>query len=187
MGMLALLTCGSCKYMTGTDAITKATPKYKQGEGMLPPAVGQYKVLGVHKGLKKYVVQYDNNIFRGGEIYHDSAAKTLKGWGIKTIVSITPTDDERKFCKKYGFELVEVPFDKSTGPSNAALSLFIKTVKTGSVPLYIHCIGGTHRASVLGVAYRVHVLGWPYEKALIEHGRLGGDLLADHIMLEAVK
>ena len=37
------------------------------------------------------------------------------------------------------------------------------------------------------MAYRVHVLEWPFEKALVEFGRLGGDLLADHTMLEAVR
>lgn len=31
------------------------------------------------------------------------------------------------------------------------------------------------------------ILKWPSEKALVEYGRLGGDLMVDHVMLEAVK
>ena len=55
------------------------------------------------------------------------------------------------------------------------------------MPLYVHCHGGTHRAGVLGVAYRIHKCGWPWEKALLEHGRLGGSLKDDHIMLASIR
>jgi len=183
---MLLMTCVSCRHMPDADTVTQATPKYKPKESILPPAAGEYKVLGVQKGLKSYVIQYDDRFFRGGDIYHDSAAKALNGWGIKTIVSITPSSEERRFCKKYGFTLVEVPFDKSTGPSKENLDLFMKTVETSSDPIYVHCYGGTHRGSMLAIAYRIYVLGWDSDKALVEHGRLGGDLLSDHIMLENI-
>jgi len=107
--------------------------------------------------------------------------------GIKSIVSITPTDKERDFCKRHGFTLVEVPFDKVNGPSADNLGRFVETIKQGQGPFYVHCVGGTHRGGVLGVAYRLHHLGWTYERALVEFGRLGGDLKEDHLLLEAVK
>jgi protein tyrosine/serine phosphatase len=83
--------------------------------------------------------------------------------------------------------LVEILFDKKTGPSSADLHRFLQTIKTGTGPFYVHCVGGTHRAGVLGVAYRMHILNWPYEKAVLEFGQLGGDLKADHSLLEPVK
>ena len=81
---------------------------------------------------------------------------------------------------------MEIPFEKKIGPSADDLERYLEAIKTGDGPFYVHCHGGTRRGGVLGVAYRVHVLGWTYGKALVEHGRLGGDLLADHAMLESV-
>ncbi len=54
-------------------------------------------------------------------------------------------------------------------------------------PLYVHCHGGTHRGGVLMLFVRLHVEGWPLEKALVEFGRLGGDLKGDHPKIEVVR
>jgi len=111
------------------------------------------------------------------------------GWayGIRTIVSITPTDHERNLCRSNDFTLVEIPFQKEGGLSSEDLRRYLKTIKTGVGPFYVHCRGGTHRGGVLGVAYRIHIQGWTYEKALVEYGRLGGDLLADCKMLDSIR
>ncbi len=184
-----LFVLASCHLSLGAkhDAVTGATPKYQHGKTALPPEVGAYKVIGVLNGLKKYVIRYDNKLYRGGEPFADSAVQSLKKYGIRTVISITPTDQERKLCKDNGLTLVEIPFEKTKGLSPDDLKRYLKTLKTGASPFYVHCHGGTHRGGVLGVAYRVHIQGWPYEKALVEHGRLGGDLMADHIMLESVR
>ena len=129
-------------------------------------------MLGVLEGLNKYAVRYDDQRYRGGAPYTDSAATPLRKYGIKTIVSITPTEHERDFCRKHGFAMVEIPFEKTKGPSQDDLRRYLGTIRTGVGPFDVHCHGGTHRGGVLGVAYRVHGLGWPYEKALVEHGRL---------------
>jgi hypothetical protein len=170
------------------DAVSGATPKYAGGDrGELPPTCGNYEVLGVKDGIKNWAIKYDARVLRGGEFYADSAAKGLNAWGVKTVVSIAPSDKERSFCKAHGFALVEIPFDKTKGPSLADIGRFLDTLRTGTAPFYVHCVGGTHRAGVLGVAYRVHVLNWPYERALVEFGRLGGDLKTDHPLLETVR
>ncbi len=187
--MTLLITTTSCRSPLGTktDAVTGATPTYKHKKTVLPPQTGAYEVIGTADGLKNYVIKYDDNLYRGGEPFADSAVASLKKYGIRTIISITPTDHERNFCKRNGFTLVEIPFEKTTGVSPSDLKRYLDVIKTKAEPFYVHCHGGTHRGGVLGVAYRVHIQNWPYEKALVEHGRLGGDLLADHIMLESVK
>jgi len=167
--------------------VSGETPWYKPGTVALPPDAGEYEVLGVLEGLKKYVIKYDDTVHRGGEPYTDSAARVLHDIGIRTIISITPTENERQFCKRHGFTLIEIPFDNSAGPSAADLKRYRNTIKAGAGPFYVHCHGETHRGGVLGVVYRVQILGWPYQKALVEHGRLGGDLLGDHTMLEAAR
>ncbi len=154
---------------------------------MLPPKGYDYEVLGVKDGLKSWAVKYDGVLLRGGEIHADSAAAAFKDWGVKTVISIVPGDKERDFCKRHNLALVEIPFAKTKGPSAADLKLFLDTVRKGAGAFYVHCVGGAHRGGILGVAYRVHVLQWPYERALVEFGRLGGSLKDDHAMLEAVR
>jgi hypothetical protein len=179
--------CRCCRGPSGADAVSAATPYYAGGErGALPPAAGDYTVLGVRDGIKSWAVKYDNTLLRGGEFFDDTAAKALAEWGVKTVISVTPNDKERAFCAQNGFILVEIPFTKKEGPSEADLRRFLDTVKNGKAPFYVHCVGGTHRGGILGLAYRVHHLDWPVERAVIEFGRLGGDLKDNHNMIDAV-
>lgn len=170
------------------DAVSGATPAYIGGErGTLPPTNSDYQVLGVKEGIKSWAIKYDDKLLRGGEFYADSAAAALKSWGVNTVISIAPSDKERAFCKAHGLTLVEIPFNKALGPTPADIRRFLDTVQTGTAPFYVHCVGGTHRGGVLGVAYRVHVQHWSFDRALVEYGRLGGDLREDHLHLETVK
>jgi hypothetical protein len=188
-GLVLLSACAREPVTDGTvDAVSAATAAYFAGDrGAPPPAGDGYTVLGVRDGIKAWAIQYDDRLIRGGEFYDDSAAKALSQWGVKTIVSISPNDKERDFCKQHGFELVEIPFNKNDGPSEKDLRRFLDTVKNGRERFYVHCIGGSHRGGVLGFAYRLHILNWVEDRALVEFGRLGGDLKGDHAMLEAVR
>ena len=153
----------------------------------LPPEGDDYQVLGERSGVRGVVVQYDDQVIRGGEPYKKSAAKTLRSLGIQTIISIVPTDVERAFCKKQGFELVEIPFDKTTGVSSNDVARLQKTIQTGVGPFYIHCNGGSHRGGTLSAAYRLTVLGWPFEKVIAEFDQLGGDPIADQNLIESLR
>lgn len=187
--VVSLLVCMgavSCRTVHEAHAVSGASTQ-AEGKMILPPEADTYTVLGVRKGLKKFMVKYDDQVYRGGDPYSNDAAVTLREAGIRTIISITPTDREREFCKQHGFELVEIPFTHEMGPLPGDLHRFLGAIRAGKGAFYVHCHGGTHRGGVLGVAYRVMVLKWSYEKALVEFGRLGGDLLADHVMLEAVR
>jgi len=182
-------TMCSCRIMRfpGPDAVTEATRSWEQKKVTQPPPSDTYNVLGNLDGLKNYVVKYDERFYRGGEPNSAKAAEQLKKLGIATIVSVTPSDAEREFCSENGFVLVEIPFEKTNGPALADLQKFVETIQAGEGPFYTHCHGGSHRGGTLGLAYRMHVLGWPYEKAVIEFGRLGGSLKDDHVMIEAVR
>lgn len=172
----------------GADATTKASPRGgASGQVILPPKGDTYEVLACLKGLKSFAVRYADGVVRGGEPCSDQAARTLRGLGIRTIVTITPTDRERALARECGFTLVEMPFDKATGLSQADLRRFLALLTGEKMPVYIHCHGGTHRGGVLCVAYRIHKCGWDWDKALAEHARLGGSLKDDHAMLLSVK
>jgi len=154
------------------DSVTGAT--VQSSEVCLPLEKGDYEIIGVMPGLKNFVVKYDGKLYRGGELLSDEALGSLKMLGIKTIISITPTQFEREFAKKNGFTLVEIPFDKNTGPSQSDITLFTKTIKKEFYPFYVHCHGGTYRGGTFGKIYRTKILNWPSEKAEEEFIKLGG-------------
>lgn len=168
------------------DAVSGASSKPGKA-AMFPPLNDDYELIGIVDGLKSFAVKYDDVLYRGGAPYNQIAARTLKKYGIKTIISITPNEHEREMCSEHGFELIEMEFMNSPGPSPENLRIYLDTVRNGNGAFYVHCHGGTHRAGILGMAYRMHVQNWPFERAVIEYGRLGGSLLEDHEMIEVVK
>jgi len=178
--------CFGAWFRSKVDAVSGATHSAKK-KITLPPEGESYDISGVLPGLKNYVVKYDDNVYRGGDILEPSAGKTLRKLGVKTIISITPNEYEREFCREYKFELVEMPFKKDTGVSEEDVNRFLETIRTGEGAFYVHCYGGTHRAGILGAAYRIFILNWPVEKALEEYDVLGGDFETDRPMIEPLK
>jgi protein tyrosine/serine phosphatase len=171
----------------GYDAVSGATVYEHDPSAKMPPPSDTYEVLGQLEGLKSYAVKYDDYFYRGGEFFSEDGPETLRKLGIRTIISITPNDMEREAAREYGFNLVEMDFSKKKGLTEADLEKLLETFENDKGPVYIHCHGGTHRGGILGMVYRVHRLGWKWEKALMEFGRLGGSLRDDHIMLESIR
>ena len=153
----------------------------------LPPKAETYKVIGWRKGLRNYVVQYNDRLYRGGRITGNEGLEALRGWGVKTVISIVPDDEERRRVRAAGMKLVEVPFDRKTGLPPKLLAKFLQAVRTEPGPFYLHCLAGCQRAGTLAAAYRIHVEGWDFHKAAVEFGRLGGNLKKDHRLLESIK
>ncbi len=168
------------------DAVTQATYKVIENP-VLPPDVGEYEVIGTVEGLNNFVVRYDARLIRGGQPLSGKGMKALKKWGVTTILSVSPDDILRKYAQDHDLKLVDLAFDKAGGVPAETLATFLDAVRGGDGPFYLHCIGGTHRAGALGLAYRLHVSEWEQGKALIEFGRLGGDLKGDHAMIESVR
>ncbi|MDZ8118171.1 fused DSP-PTPase phosphatase/NAD kinase-like protein [Pontiella agarivorans] len=187
LGMLLLSACQTQPpKQADVDGISGATVSHDRI--VLPPANENYQVLGHLEGLNNYVVQYDESLYRGGQAYEpDLALQSLEALGIKTIISITPTEEERAFCEIAGIELIEVPFTSDSGPTENNFELYFQVLENSKAPVYLHCKGGSHRAGILGAAYRMKFQDWSYEQAIIEYGRLGGDLKTDYPMLSSLK
>ena len=177
LGFLA--SCGE----EPTDAVTNASGYQSNKALTLPPAGDDYEVVGVKEGLMGYMIKYDDKIYRGGEMANQKGLDFLKTLGVTTVVTITPTDDERKYVVEEGMKLIEVPFFKTDGPSAEVMKTFLDAVKSSPGPVYVHCHGGTHRAAILACLYRMAVLDWDFNRTAVEFGTLGGDLKGDHGML----
>jgi protein tyrosine phosphatase (PTP) superfamily phosphohydrolase (DUF442 family) len=170
-----------------TDAVSGASPEKSSKEVTLPPAGTDYEVVGVKEGLAGYMIKYDDKLYRGGMMTNAKGLEYLQTLGVKTIVTITPTDAERKYVIEAGLKLLEVPFVKADGPSKEVLDTFLEAVKTATGPVYVHCHGGTHRAAILAALYRMSVQGWDFNRTAVEYGTLGGDLKGDHGMLGRIR
>jgi len=152
------------------DAWTSATKKVYDS---IDQADTNYKVIGKIDGVNGYVVRYDPLLYRGGEIVNRKGMSNLSRMGIKTIISLSTTDLERRLARQYNIALVEMDFGYELLPKEQ-VEFFRKVVREKDGPFYVHCHGGTHRAGILGSIYRIDKQGWACERALVEFHRLGG-------------
>ncbi|AQT69662.1 Protein tyrosine/serine phosphatase [Anaerohalosphaera lusitana] len=183
---LALITTAGCDKQDEpqTKAVTGATTAYTNPD--MPRETDTYEVLGYLKGIKGYVVKYNDDLYRGGEILARAGIEKLQSYGVKTIITITPSEVEQRLAKDLGINLIEMPFENGAIPAET-FTRYIETITSDKGPYYIHCHGGNHRAGALCAAYRVHKQDWSWQKAAIEFGQLGGSLQKDHAMIQSIK
>jgi hypothetical protein len=182
-GMLAIVL-SSCGH--GTDGTTGATGK-KTTKLPNKRRLDVYQVVGIVPGIKNFVIKYNDQFIRGGTPYSERGFKGLKKMDIKTIISITPTEEEREFAKKYGMALIEIPFETDKGPSQEDKRKFLNCFFRYNAPFYIHGIDSTARAGILGALYRIELCDCPYGKTMMEFQQLGGDMKQDQILVDSIK
>lgn len=183
--VVALILAAGCGW-SAVDGTTGAT-KHKHTAVKLPPASDTYTVVGEVDGLNNFVVKYGDKFYRGGYVKNEKGVAALKKLGVGTIITITPTDEERQLAKDAGLKLVELTIKKTEPISAETIEKLLSAVKAEPRAVYVHCVGGTHRAGALSACYRVKALGWTFDKAASEFDKLGGDLKADAKMLDPLK
>lgn len=144
-----------------------------EGEIQLPQPGATYEVLGVTPGLKNFAVKYTDDWYRGGMPLAVEGGEAWRSWGIRTVISIAPSDLERVLCEQLGITLVEIEFEKTTLTSEV-LDRFAAVVEAAEKPIYVHCHGGTHRGGALSLAYRLAFAQMEREAAIGEYEALGG-------------
>ena len=150
------------------------------------PKGAQAQSVGAIPGITGTVFQYDDNVYRGGDIQAQEGMDELKALGIKTIFSVTPTDDERRFAAQAGMRLVEVPFTKAGIPEDL-LPTYLAQLEGAKKPFYAHCHSGNNRGGALLAAYRIHLQDWDHERAKAEFVSLGGKDTDYPALLESVR
>jgi protein tyrosine/serine phosphatase len=112
--------------------------------------------------------QMDDRFFRGGRPSQKDMVM-LKSIGVDTIIDLTDnTPGEAKMAQAAGLRYVNIPVKDKAMPTDAAIEIFLKTLKDPATgKFYLHCAGGRHRTGDLGAVYRAEE-GWTYEKAMKE-------------------
>lgn len=84
--------------------------------------------------------------------------------------------DEREEAKRLGLQFVSIPLDVFRTPNDQSLEMFIELAQDpDSHPMFIHCLHGRDRTGLITAIYRVHVDGWPAQKAYEEMIECGFD------------
>lgn len=166
------------------DSTTHATP---HTEIDLPPDNPEYSVLGIIPGIKKFAVKYNEKLIRGGLPYSEKGYDFLTKENVKTVISIVPDNALKQWGKKNNVKVIDLPFEKSTGLSSEQRQELIDIYKTEAAPFYVHCHGGTHRASACAALYRINLEKWTTEKAIKEYDLLGGDPDKEKALIDSIK
>jgi protein tyrosine phosphatase (PTP) superfamily phosphohydrolase (DUF442 family) len=152
----------------------------------LPPSGDTYKVIGYRDGIRFYVVQYNDKLYRAGDIRSAKGAEALKQLGIKTVITATPDDLQRSLAKQYDLKFVEIPFGWSDMTAGH-LQQFLQAVDAGPSPICVCSRTGTLRAGILLAHYRVHREGWTVDKAIKEYYRLDANYWDSKHMVKVLK
>ena len=97
--------------------------------------------------------------FRGaqpeGQDYADLAAL-----GVKTVINLIGDSDldpsERSMVEQHGMRYVHIPMSTRVTPTAQQLTQFLELVNDPAAqPVYVHCVGGSHRTGVMTAVYRM--------------------------------
>lgn len=111
------------------------------------------------KPVRFALVNEDKQIYRGGQP-NEVHFNALKHLGIKTIINFRKEDmlqrgNERKLCEKYDIDYIEFPFYGIFGFDSEFIHEVIDTINNRSGPIYMHCLNGRDRTSVMVASYLV--------------------------------
>jgi protein tyrosine phosphatase (PTP) superfamily phosphohydrolase (DUF442 family) len=122
--------------------------------------------------------QVSAGLFRGGQ--PDAAAfEQLKQLGIRTIVNLRRSDEERRTVEALGLRYVDLstgltPFGLSGGIKDDVVRRFFEVVDDPtSGPVFVHCRRGADRTGTLVAMFRIARQGWTAEAAYEEARSIG--------------
>lgn len=91
-----------------------------------------------------------------GQDYADLAAL-----GVKTVINLIGDASDRDpqeaaLVERHGMRYVNIPMSTRVAPTRVQLEQFLALVNdAASQPVYVHCVGGSHRTGVMTAVYRM--------------------------------
>jgi protein tyrosine/serine phosphatase len=114
----------------------------------------------------------DAHYFRGAQPQGHDDYRDLAVLGVKTIIDLTSDDGkpaEATLTEAAGMKYVHIPMTTHTIPTPAQVQQFFGVVNDSrSQPVYVHCVGGSHRTGVMTALYRMTNDHWTADRAFAE-------------------
>lgn len=130
-----------------------------------------YEVVGDLPGVAR-VVRLAEDAYRGAEPEGEEGMRSLRKLGIRTILSVDVSDEERTLAQRYGIAYHEVPLGYK-GWSDEQAAEILRVLRTAEGPVYMHCHHGKHRAGSAAAIYRIGIQTWGNDRAERELAELG--------------
>jgi protein tyrosine phosphatase (PTP) superfamily phosphohydrolase (DUF442 family) len=148
--------------------LTMRPPQFRgQGVSRYPLATPRNDIAGVAN-----LARISEHLYRGAQPTREGFAQ-LKAMGIKTIVNLRETHDDRGLIEGLGLHYVELPFNPAA-PNDDIIAGFMRTVcDPANQPVFVHCLAGSDRTGTVVAVYRSVVQGWPMDEAVKELERFG--------------
>jgi protein tyrosine/serine phosphatase len=111
------------------------------------------------KPVRFALVDEAKQIYRGGQP-DEADIERLKQLGIKTIINFRKEDllqrrTEQKLCEKHSINYVEFPFYGIFGFDSEFIHEVVDMLYNTDGPIYMHCLNGRDRTSVMVASYLV--------------------------------
>ncbi len=134
-------------------------------------------------------------VLRGGQPDQEGL-ELLKKAGVKTIVNLRHSsrtsgntggffrrrgddeeiDEEREIAEKLGLQFINISLDGVSTPPVTELQRFVGLFEQmDNLPIFVHCLYGKERTSLMVGCYRVRVEGWTADQAYKEMLQTGLD------------
>lgn len=112
-------------------------------------------------------------IFRGSQPLPEGYI-TLKKMGIKTVINLRTSKNEKKVVESTGMRSIEIPMNVLSDVNVETVNRIIEIMADPiNQPVYIHCKLGQDRTGVVVAAYRMKVDGWSLSEAEAEMQAFG--------------
>lgn len=118
------------------------------------------------------VVRLSEKLYSGAAPEGDTGFRTLRGLGIRTILTVDGTPPEVKTARRFGMRYVHLPFGYDGCPRPQA-NRIVRAVRDLPGPVYLHCHHGKHRAPTAAAFARIALDGLTSEQAVKEMERAG--------------
>jgi protein tyrosine phosphatase (PTP) superfamily phosphohydrolase (DUF442 family) len=160
--LLALAFTAGC---IGSNPYIKAPVRESVRESIYdappPDESAAYQFLAGKDGPVRFARVADG-VYRGGQPTRQHLEQ-LYALGVRTVVNLRREDSDARHreqaeCKRLGIRFLNYPFYGVFGADDEFLLPIVAELKKGSV--YVHCLHGRDRTSLLVALYRVLVEGW---------------------------
>lgn len=112
-------------------------------------------------------------VLRGAAVGKDGYA-TLKALGVKTVIDLRTTANERKQVEAAGMTAIAIPIEMSRDGLREKVDRVVALLaNTANQPVYVHCRHGQDRTGIVIAAYRMKQQGWSQAAAETEMQAFG--------------
>lgn len=172
MAVSGLLVVGAAAFALDTPpaAVPSSVVTPSAAPRTAPPVLADKKPLD-YPGLHN-VVAYGDGFWSGSVPEGEAGFKTLRDWGVKTIISVDGAVPELDRSRPLGMRYVHLPIGYNGFDEQRKLEL-TRAVRDLEKPIYMHCHHGKHRSA--GAAGAVGVsLGWLATQEALERMKVSG-------------